>query len=174
MLACVHSSTRCLVIAPSCLLKLSSSRSATAQYTPCVLGMNRPRPMLALELCDGVDEDPGTSDKICEALQMANQRQPKYSVIQEEHVILMPANTLPRTVKGTITRFKCERLLRGHMDALYDGSLQPELRRTKAATIAKNLECMQREVDDFNLRVLRTSFSIQPDVLRTQVLTMPR
>jgi acyl-coenzyme A synthetase/AMP-(fatty) acid ligase/3-oxoacyl-(acyl-carrier-protein) synthase len=77
----------------------------------CVVGTNLPRCMALLELREGVTVD---SEETLAQLQAgadaANSAQPDYSRIHHQHALLLAAGSLPKTVKGTVQRFKAAHL----------------------------------------------------------------
>ena len=87
-----------------------------------MIGTNRPRPLLLLELCAGVElTDAAALDTIREALAAANAGQPSYSHVLPQHVMLLPEDSLPKTVKGGVQRVKAEAAFKEEIDALAAG-----------------------------------------------------
>ena len=83
-----------------------------------VCGTNLPRPVLVLEMPPGVMESPSKLNdanmrlELRSAIQSANALQPSYSAVLAQNVWLVPAASLPRTVKGTIQRKPVEAMLK--------------------------------------------------------------
>ena len=69
---------------------------------------------MLLETCDGFSKaDSDGINRIISALELANSKQPTYSNVHPRNVILVPANSLQRTVKGTIRRAEAEAMVFG-------------------------------------------------------------
>jgi len=77
-------------------------------HAACMIGSSQPNPWLAVELCDGVQGKQAIVRRLRAALESANAKQPRYSLVHPRHVIILQANSLDRTVKGTIQRAQAE------------------------------------------------------------------
>jgi len=76
----------------------------------CMVGNCWPRPWLLVELCDGISK-PDALRSIEAAVIKANAKQPKYSAVLHEHVMIVQTSSLPRTAKGTIRRAQAESMV---------------------------------------------------------------
>eukprot|EP00966_Prymnesium_polylepis_P191688 4442366-Prymnesium_polylepis.1 len=77
-----------------------------------MVGSNRARPALLIELCENVDaEAPAVRAELLAGLKVANAAQPAYAFVTAKNLFTVAPGTLPRTVKGTVMRRKAELLL---------------------------------------------------------------
>ena len=74
----------------------------------CCVGDGLTQPLLLVELASNrIDaEDAKTHAQLLAALDGANAGQPAYSHVKPQHVLLLPPEALPKTVKGTAQRGK--------------------------------------------------------------------
>ena len=78
----------------------------------CLVGTNMPRCMALLELAVGVDaDDESVLSALRRGMDTANSTQPQYSRVLKQHALLVPPDSLPKTVKGTVQRAKRQRSL---------------------------------------------------------------
>ena len=111
-------------------LILDEAGSWLSQGGVVVCGANLPRPVLVLELPLGVIENPRKLNDesmraaLRAAVHNANALQPTYSAVLTQNVWLVPAASLPRTVKGTIQRKPIEAMLKTGPPA--DGAIKLE------------------------------------------------
>ena len=88
-----------------------------------LIGTNLPRPLLLVELKDGVD--PSDAEMLAclrQGVDAANALQPAYSRVLPQHVMLLPFDSLPKTVKGGVQRAKAEAALATEVRELVRGT----------------------------------------------------
>ena len=74
-----------------------------------MIGTNLPRPLLLVELQRGVEPtDEEMLAVLRQGVDAANALQPAYSRVLPQHVMLLPFDALPKTVKGGVQRAKAE------------------------------------------------------------------
>jgi acyl-CoA synthetase (AMP-forming)/AMP-acid ligase II len=78
-------------------------------HAACMVGNSQPRAWLLLELCEQVSAM--VAHQLNDAIKLANAKQPKYSAVLAQNVLLLTIDALPRTAKGTIKRHQAEALI---------------------------------------------------------------
>lgn len=124
-------------------------------HAACMVGNSHPRPWLLLELCEGIQASAGSANRIHAALKLANAKQPKYSAVAPKHVVIFQADSLPRTVKGTIRRNQAEANLSAsenldHMTLSYALRVAEPVRPTSFYIALRLLQCVSERRAEMN------------------------